>query len=823
MNGFLLDCRFVARGLANARAFSAAVVLTLALGTGATTVMFSVLRATLWRPPPFPNPERLVLISLSERSAAPSARQGNLTNQAFEFVREHASSFERVGAYTNPHLNVGGYDQAERIVGEVVSSDYFGVIGVSPRAGRGFRADEDSVVGAAPVVVVSHGLWQRRFGADPAFVGERLLLNRVSLLVVGIMPPGFRGLSGEAELWIPRAMAPLVVFPYRAYSVVARLGPGRTPAEAGAELQVLGARIAAAYPDTDPDATPRVLRVTPLTQARVDASARGPVLTLFAAVGMLLLIACANIANLLLVRAHAREREVAVRLALGSSRWRLARLLLAESLVLSVLGGAAGLALAYVAVRAMGPLMPPRAPGGAFLSVGDFATPHFDLAVLAFSWLVVLATGVLFGLVPAVRGARTEPVGALKAGGRAAPGSRWRRLGFDAYAALTVGEIALAVVLLAGAGLLLRSLWRLESSPLGFETRNMVSFQIQAPGQWVPPLQAPVLVERVVNAVASVPGVRAAAGTYYGPFDPGARHAVRFPGESPGPGNPERMAGHHYVTPGYFKTLGIPLRRGRVFTAAYRVGRQPVAVLSEGAARRLWPDQDPLGKRFFLGGSRSAPPDSAVEVIGVVGDVRYRPTPYRVEPDIYTPYYQFPSIVWALVIVRSETPAARLIPALRDAVRAVDPDLPISEVRTLEERGGNQLARRRLNAGLLSIFAGLALAIATVGVYGVIAHQTAQRTREFGIRIAVGAAGRDVLRVVLARAVVLIVAGLGIGVLSALALTRVLASQLYEVRPADPATFVVIGVVLAAAALVASYLPARRAARAEPLTALRIE
>ncbi|MBI4502027.1 MAG: ABC transporter permease [Gemmatimonadetes bacterium] len=823
MSGFLRDCRIAARSLAKARGFSATVILTLALGVGASSAMFSMLRATLLRPPPFPEPERLAIISLTERNVGQPARETMLPNEAFDLIRKNATSFQTVAAYTNPNFNVRGYDQAERIVGEVVSANYFRTLRVVPVSGRDFREEEDSIPGSSPVAVVSYDLWRRRFGGDPALVGKQLSLNRISLLVIGIMPPGFRGLSGKADVWIPRAMAPTVSFPYRSYVVVARLRPDRTAAQARSELDLLARRLTAAFPEMVPGAAGRAVTTTTLSQARIDRSSRTSVLILFGAVGMLLAIACANISNLLLVRAQSREREIAVRLAVGSNRWHLVRLLLAESILLAAIGGAAGLLLGYAGITALAPLVPARPPGGgAFQSVGEFSTPRFDSVVLLFSLVVMAATAILFGLAPAARASRADPVETLK-GGRHAPATAgWRFPGLGAYTLLTVGEIALAVVLLTGSGLLLRSLWRLETLPLGFETADRLTFQIQAPQQWYSPVRAPVLVERVVDAISKVPGVSVAAASFYDPFDPGARHPVRLVG-SRGPTDGELMAGRQRVTPEYFPALGIPLRRGRWFTADDRLGRPPVAVVSEAAAQRFWPGQDVIGKRFFLGSPLDAPLDSAVEVIGIVGDVHYRPSSYRVEPDVYTPYYQFASFVWAVVIVRSATPPMALVPQLRQAVMAVDPDLPIAEVQTMEERGGNRLARRRLNAVLLTIFAGLALAIATVGVYGVIAHQTAQRTRELGIRIAVGATGRDVFRVIMGRAVGLIGAGIGLGVLVALALTRVLSSQLYGVSAADPVTFLIIGGVLAGAALSASYLPARRAAKADPLAGLRAE
>jgi putative ABC transport system permease protein len=825
MSGFALDLRAAARGLWKARGFSAVVVATLALGTGATAAMFSVLRASLLRPPPFPDADRLVILSRSQPGAP--APRGGWSIPEYQVLRDHAGSFEGLAAYWNPSFTLAGYGQTERVEGEVATERYFQTLGVAAQIGRNFVAGEDSVPGAAPVVVLSQALWRRRFGADPEIVGKSVSVNRAPLIVIGVMPEGFRGLSGRAELWIPQSMV-AISYPgqlspaERFYTIVVRLRRGGTITAAQPELQVLGRRVAQAFPDASAGAGAWNVAMTPLAQARLDPTNRGPLLILFGAVGVLLLIACANTANLLLVRGASRAREIAVRLAVGSNRRRLVSLLLSESVLLSLLGGAVGLLLAWWAVAAVTPLLPSRAPNATpFRSVGEFALPRLDLAVLGFAWAVSLLTAVLFGLAPALRAAHTDPGEALKAGGRAFTPSGRRVLGLDGYGALAIAELALAIVLLAGSGLLLRSLYRLESLPLGFDTEQVLTARIQAPLSWYRSEEAPGVVERVVEGASRLPEVEVAAATFYTPFDPGARHGMRVPaGTASGP---PQAVWHQYVTPEYFSALRIPLLAGRSFSAADRLGRPPVAVISAAAARKFWPGENPLGKRFLFDRSPVLPADSAVEVIGVVGDVRYRSAEQPAEPNVYTPYYQFASFVYALVIVRSRTPSARLVPALRQVVAGVDRELPVADVQTMEERGGGMLVRRRLNAFLLTVFAGLALVIATVGVYGVISYQGVQRAREFGIRVALGATATEVLGLVLRRAVALVGVGLGLGVLGALALTPLLRSQLVDVGPADPVTLAVVAAVLAAAALVASYLPARRATRVEPLSVLRSE
>jgi putative ABC transport system permease protein len=829
--GFVLDLHAIVRGLLRTRGFTIVVILTLALGMGASSAMFSILRASLLRPPPFPDADRLVVMSMTVRETGQPEQQATVGSRLFDFVRDNAKSFESMGAYTNPNFNVTGYDQPERVVGEVVSADYFRTLEVGTIAGRGFLPGEDSVPGAAPVVVLSHGLWQRRFASDPSIVGKKLSLNRVPLTVIGVMPPGFRGLSNEAELWFPRAMGGTIAFPYENFTVVARLRAGVSLPEAESEVQRLAARFMAANPPPSDEGTrvrvERIPNLTSLGEARIDPVIRNPMFILFGAVAALLLIACANTANLLLVRGKTREREMALRLAVGSSRRRLVRFLFTESLLLAVVGGAAGLVLAYWSIGALTPLLPGNGETvhtiRAFASIGDFAVPRLDLHVLAYTWGIAALTAILFGLVPAMRASGTPPVEALKGGGRAATGSRWRVFGVDAYGALTIGQVGLAVVLLAGAGLLLRSLWMLQSLPLGFDSENVTTFQIQTPSQWYSGTEATGLVGRVVESVSRIPGVEHAAASYYVPLEPGAVLDVRPTSPSTASNGAGHAVGKHEVTPDYFNAMRIPLVRGRFFTAEDRVGRPPVAIVSAAVARRVWPGEDPIGKHFFTGQESDVRPDTAVEVVGVVGDIRHFPSAFRTGPEIYLPYDQVVSWVWAMVVVRSRTPPATLMPALREAVASVDPGLPIDDVLTMQDRIGNRLADQRLNALLLAIFAGLALTIATVGVYGVVSYSSAQRSREFGIRIALGASGRDVLSLVLGRALIVIGAGLAIGVAGALVATRLLQSQLYEIGSTDPATFAVILSVLGISALVASYIPARSATKVEPLVALRSE
>jgi putative ABC transport system permease protein len=817
MRGFPQDCRIAARALWKARGFAAVVVVTIALGIGASAAMFSVLYASLFRPPPFREPDQLVLLTQQRPDVG---RPSGFTLRELELVATTASSFESIAAYTAPYLNVTGRDEAERIEGEVISAGYFRVLGVTPAMGRGFASGEDSIPGIAPVVVLGDALWRRRFGADRSIVGKSVLVNRTLLVVVGVMPAGFRGLSGRGDLWIPRAMAPTVSFPFRTYSVVARLKPGRTLAHARTEMGVLAPRLAELSDEGMPTVA-RTATASPLSEVRVDPTQRRAVVILFGAVGLLLLITCANTTNLLLVRGASRTRELAVRLAIGSSRWRLVRLLLAESLLLAIAGGLAGLLLAQLAIAAVAPLVPPRpVSGGGLGAVGNFSTPRLDLAVLAFIWAIVVLTTIVVGLLPAMRAAETSPGDSLKGAGRSTTPARRTVLGLDAFGCLTVSEIALALMLLAGSAVLLRTLWRLESQLLGFDSTGVVSFQIQAPLSWYAEREAPVLVERLVDRVARVPGVEASAASYYTPFDPGARHAVRVAGAIEGG---ERPAGHHYVTPDYFRTLRIPLLRGRTFTTLDRLDRPRVAVLSATAARRFWPGEDPIGKRFYFLTGSAASPESSIEVVGIAGDVQYRPSGQIAEPDVYTPYFQFASLAYALVIVRSAIPPGTLVAPLRDAIADIDPDLPLSEVQSLEALGGRKLERQRLNALLLTMFAALALVIATAGVYGVVSHLGARRTREFGIRVALGATAGDVMQLVLVRALVLIGAGIVLGAAGALAFTRLLSTQLLDVPPADLGVFSVIAALLAAAALAASYFPARRATRVEPLTALRTD
>jgi predicted permease len=805
---FLHDLRLALRGLGRARGFTTVVVLTLALGTGASSVMFSVLRAALLRPPPFFEPDRLVVLFVTTRQPGAPEGRSRWSYPEYRFLREHVSSFESIAAYSGANFNLTGYDEPELVQGESVSAGYFGVLGAAPVLGRVFTADEDSIPGAVPVTVMGHALWQRRFGGDSTVVGKAIRVNGASLRVVGILQPSFRGLSGSAELWIPLALTPVVTVPQqltmsdRFHTVVARLRPGAPVARAVSEVNLVASRMQAEVPNRQqtPGAAHQGGTALLLNEARVDPAGRTTLLILFGAVAILLLIACANTANLLLVRAASRVRETVTRHALGADRWQLIRPLLAENGLLAVAGAGAGTVLALLVTKWVALLLPARGRGPAFALVGDFAAPRVDAIVLLFGLGLAILTALAISLAPAARAARTDPTDLLK--GQRTTVRRRRILGLDVYGALSVTEIALALVLLAGAGVSLRSLWKIQTLPTGIEAQNLLTFYARSPASRYRASERPALVERLVSSIGSVRGVEGVAASLYTPFSSSRRD---------------------WVTPDYFQTLGIPLLAGRGFTSADRIGGPRVGVVNQTAARRRWPGESPIGKRLF-GPGTGISPDSAVEIVGVVADTRLHVAPGDpVEPYLYLASDQFEYIPIVAVVVRSAVPLGTLVPALRHAVMAVDPDLPIHQLQTADELRGDRVSRRRLNAILLGAFAGVALAIASVGVYGVMAYTTAQRTHEFGIRISLGAPARSVFQVVLGRAGVLVGVGVVLGLVVALALTRVLTSQLYGVTPTDPATLIGASVILAAAAVVASYLPARRAARADPLTALRAE
>lgn len=814
-----IDVRFALRTFRNNPGFTAVAVLTLALGIGATTSMFSVVNASLIRPPPFPNPDRLVMLYLTRSAAGEPARRTRWSYPEFELLRQSASQYDNIAAYTIPDFNLAG-DEPEHMEGEVVSATYFDVLGITAALGRTFVADEDVTPGTHPVVVLGNALWRRRFGGDPTVVGRTVRINRISMTVIGVAPAAFRGLSGRADLWIPQAMGPLASYHGQLtdhqhfHNVVARLRPDVSVGAAQVEIELAGKSIAVEFThegDARWGATARTLH-----EARIDPTARQSQLLLLGAVGLVLVIACANLVNLLLARAASRHREIAVRLSVGSTRSRLVRQLLTESLLLSVSGGIIGIGLAFFLTDTLSALVPGRSAS----ALTDFAVVRVDTTVLGFAIVISIGTGLLLGLAPALRATSTDLIDALKQRTESSPmGPRSGRPSTSGL--LIISEFALASILSVGATLLLATYGRLQTRDVGFEADNVLTFWIQPPlAQYRGDAASPFM-ERILAQVSGAPGVESATVSLCTPLT-GCSSRLLYLADREWPedqGAP--LVGRHYVAPDHFRTLGIRLLRGRALSTQDRPGRPRVTVVSETAARTYWPDKDPIGQRVWLGDA-SLEPDSSFEIVGVVGDVQYDEIDGVYEPEFYTSYLQF-TWPYAYVMLRSKQSADVLVPQLRRAVAAVDAELPIHDIQTLRQRVGTALAKPRFNAVMLGGFAALALGLAAIGMYGVMAHFVVQRTSEVGIRMALGAQGSQVLSLVLRHGGKLVVTGMVLGAVGALAVTRLLSSFVYDIRVSDPRIFLAVNVVLALVALAACYLPARRAIGVDPMRVLRAE
>lgn len=802
---FLNDLRHAWRQAARAPVFAAAAASTVALGVGGATAMFSFVEAIVLRDLPYVDPQALVLVEHVTPSGweIPSS-PANYRRWA-ERVGEGRSGegpappLAGIAAAAGRSFDLAGEGEPARAAGAIVSASFFPLLGVEPAHGRGFAPEEDHP-GAARVALVSDGLWRRRLGGDPGAVGGAVRLNGERYTVAGVLPPGFRppealGL-GEAEIWV--ALGPFVDWSEERshfLAVLARLAPGAAPARAEAAL---GALTAAA-----PGGTELLTRVGSLREATL-GDVGGRLLVLFGAVGLVLLAASVNAANLLLARAGDRLREAATRVALGAGRGHLLRQHVAEGLLLALLGGVAGTVLAAWLLDLLVALSPADLP--------RLAEVGIDTAVLAFSLAVSLAAGLALGAVPALATWRQGPGRGLHRAGAAggAGGGRLRAL-------LVAVEVALALVLVVAAGLLAKNLWRLGRLDPGFEPGGKIAMQVSLHRERRPePAGQQAFFEALLERAAALPGVEAAAGISELPLS--GRNAITtfsVPGVEPAAGEEEPWAGERQVTPGYFALLGVPLLAGRDFTAADRAGAEPVVIVNESLARRFWPGQGAVGKRLDLGRTEA-------RVVGVVGDVRHDRLDGEPPLEIYGPFAQIPRRRME-VVVRAGELTPPFAAALRQAVWSLAPDQPVGELRPVSEVVEASLAPQRFPSLLLGLFAAVALALAAVGIYGVVAYSVSRRRRELGIRLALGAQAGQVLRLVAAQGARPVAAGLASGLLGALLLTRLLDRFLYQVSPTDPATFTAVALFLAAVAALACYLPARRATRIDPAANLRQE
>lgn len=783
----------------------------MAVGVGANTAIFSVANALLLRPLPYAQPDRLVLLS-SERKVD-GTRQGPLSYPRFTLVNERSRSFTGSAAFCAEVFNLTGRGDPEQIRAARVSWNFFDILGVHPALGRPFRAEEDQP-GGPPVALIGNALWARRFAADPSAVGQSVTLDSKDYTIIGVLPPDFRFalLGPNTEIFAPRVFDLNLITPEQAragtgfLNYVARLRSGTGIARAQQEMNALAAQYReefAKFPDADPDLTVRVGNL----RDEIVSGVRPAVLILFGAVTLVLLIACANVASLLLSRALGRKREIAVRAAIGASRARIIRQLLMESLMLALLGGILGALLSAWGTQALAGMAQGSLPRASEIRTDGY--------VLAFTLLVSMLAGIAFGLAPALQISRADLNSVLRSEGRGATSGRRRNVVRNL---LVVSQVALSMLLLIAAGLLLRNFAQLRSANPGFDPRNLLTLNVALPpSRYSKPAQMAAFFDELVRQVRAVPGVRSAAASSALPVNPSRLSPALPEGQPQLPLAQRTVFNLQMSGPGYAATLRIPVARGREFTERDDAHAPLVAMVNQSLARRYWPNQNPVGKHILLG--RIPQP---LEVVGVLGDVRNLSVASDVGLEIYIPFAQRP---WANInlIVRTAGDPHAFVSAVRACALSIDRDQPVTAVQTMEELLESGAAQPRFTASLLGALSGTALLLAVVGIYAVIAYSVAERTHEMGIRIALGAEPADILRLVVRQGMLLALSGIAIGVAASFALTRFLAGLLYHVSVTDPATFAIGSLLFASVALLASYLPARRATRVDPMVALRAD
>ncbi len=802
------DIRWGLRSLLKRPAFTAIALLTLALGIGVNSAIFSAVDSLLLRPLPLSDPDRLV--SVWEQTPRDGIRQNQAAPANFFDVQTQNQVFEQIGAYGPYDVNLTGDGEPERLDGQVVTANVFSILGVPASLGRTFSPDEDQP-GQEHVVVLSDALWQRRFNRDPSIINRAITLNGESFVIIGVMPRGFFFPQREIELWTPWAMeADQKAGRGDHYlTLVARLKQGTTLERANADLASIAQRLSAEYPRTNEGLG---FIAHSLHQDYV-GDLRLPVLILFAAVGLVLLIACANVANLLLAQATTRRKEIAIRIALGARRWIIVRQLLIESLLLATGGGLLGVLGAFWGVEALAKLLPE--------SLSKLQNVSIDARVLLFTLGVSVLTAIVFGGVPALLASRTKPGATLSdvardmAGGTS--GRHVRRV-------LVVSEVALAVVLLVSAGLLIRSFQLLRQVDTGFTTENALTMRMVLPFPKYQKAEARrAFYDEVLRKIHEVPGVDSAGMITFLPLSfHGMNFSFSVEGQPATSDSKLPFALFRVVSPDYFRAMGIPLRRGRFFDTRDSADAQPAVLINRRFAEQYWPGEDAIGRRLKVGPLDS--PNAWLTVVGVVGDVRQTGL-YEQKLEFYVPYAQERRSFMAPrdLVVRSKRDPAVIAAAVRNAVWSVDKDQPVSNVRTLDQVFAAAISQERFQALMLGLFAALALLLACVGLYGVISYAVVQRTHEIGVRMALGAQPLDVLRLVIRQGMTLTLAGLVVGIVAGTLVTRVLSDLLFGVTPRDPLTFGGVPVLLLVVAFFACYIPARRATRIDPLTALRVE
>ncbi len=808
MDTLLQDLRYGVRTLLKSPGFTFIAVIALALGIGANSAIFSVVNALLFNSLPYKNPDRLVMVWEDQQSRGGPAQEWTCL-PTFSDWKDQNRLFDSMAAMINWGPTLTGINEPEQLNGGSVSYDMFSLLGTEPVVGRNFLPEDDQP-GSSPVVILSHSLWQNRFGADPSILGKPLTLSGESYTVIGVLPAGFKFPIldfAKAEIWRP--LRP--TFPDRCgrgcyvLRVIARMKPDTTLEGAASEMNGLAARLAAQYPESGMG---EAITLVPL-QEQIVGNLKPALLILLASVGLVLLIACANVANLLLARATARGKEIAIRSALGARRSRLVRQLLTESLLLAIVGGALGLLLAFWMVDLLVAFAPAGTP-----RVNEI---RMDSTVLGFTVAMTLLTGFIFGLAPALQTTKPDLNSTLKEGKGASSGASGGRI----RSLLVVAEVALALILLVGAGLLIKSFIKLRSVDPGFNPENVLTVNVALPATRYPERQqAAVFYAELLEKVKALPGVESAGAASSLPLignDTDANFIVEGR-PLPQPGN-EPAAWYSVVTPDYLRAIGMRLVRGRFFTERDNASSPVAVIISQSMANRFWPDEDPVGKRLGTGDPEKP---TWREIVGVVEDVKQFGLDVDARPTMYFSHGQVPSKAMTLTVRASSNPL-NLASAVRSQVQSLDPNLAVSDVQTMEELLSTSIAAPRFTMFLLAVFSSLAMILAAVGIYGVISYAVTQRTHEIGIRVALGARSGDVLRLVVGQAVLLTVIGVGAGLVGAFALTRLMESLLFGVSATDPSIFILISVILIGVALGASFIPARRATKVDPMVALRYE
>jgi predicted permease len=801
METLLQDLRYGLRVLTKNPGFTLVAVLTLALGIGANSAIFSIVNTALLRPLPYADPERIVLVWHNNRVS--NVERDFVSYQNFQDFQKQNQSFETMAAATAVWSSVLTTDEGpERVSAQYASASLFPLLGVQPLRGRAFLETEDQP-GQPRVVVLSHRFWQSRFASDPNVIGKTVTLDNVPATVVGVMPPGFRFLH-DVDLWVPLGQN-LIVGRGRAVRITTpfgRLRPGVSLDQARTEMATLARQLEQQYPDANTGLSTTVVSLN----EQISGKVRPALLLLLGIVGFVLLIACANVANLMMTRAATRQKEIAVRIVLGAGRARLVRQLLTESVALSAMGGTVGLLLAVWGMDVVRRLGHARVPRVDELTIDGW--------VLAFTLGLSLLTGILFGLVPTLQLSTANLHESLKEGGRETLGAGRSRL----RSSLVVAEMALALILMTGAGLMLKSFARVLDVDPGFNADKVLTVQIGLPPSYSQPAQRLTFYQQLFARLEALPGVEAAGGATRLPLREGVSTKLEIEGRPVAAGERPEVE-FRRASLSYFRAMGVPLRQGRTFTEQDGPDAQPVVVINEAGARRFWPGEDAVGKRVRFLGTVQEPWST---VIGVIGNIKHFGLDTEPRPEVYITFAQGPPVT-PLLAIRTSVDPSSLIAAVRRELRSLEPKLVMYNFAPMTELVTDSLTERRFNTMLIGVFAVLALALAAVGVYGVMSYLVRQRTHEIGIRMALGAERGDILRLVVGHGMVLVLAGVGIGLVGAFGLTRIMSGLLFGVSATDPTTFVGGSVVLALVALLASYLPARRATKVDPMVALRYE